>query len=241
MPVADHFLEEDWDLDFKGELYKQEFYATGACAGEGEKKLVVPPWDSSITAELSELRRLKDEERPAHTGDIIREQDSAALITLWYKLLGIESVSNPLTSELLHATMYVAGSVATYFKAQFDRVRPSGLMPDLAPPIPVPRLPSYPGGHATQIRLMALTLAQVLPDRKDTINKSAEEVALNRERAGVNYPSDTVAGWQLAEEMFRIMRDECPLFRKTLARAKNDAPRKSPVDPEVLEKSGLPV
>jgi hypothetical protein len=235
MRLAERFLEKDWDLDFKAELYKQEFYATGACAGQ----LVVPPWDSSITAELSELRRLQDDERPAHIGDIVREQDSAALVTLWYKLLGIGSVSHPRTSELLHATMYLAGSVATYFKAQFHRVRPASLMPDLAPPIPTPRLPSYPGGHATQIHLMALTLAQVMRDRTDAINESANEVARNRERAGVNYHSDTVAGWQLAEAMFRIMVDKCHLFQRTLDEARNDVPWESPAG--LLERSGFRV
>ncbi|SRR6266851_6605865 len=241
MPVSAHFFEKDWDLDFKAELYKQEFYATGACAGGSIKKLVVPPWDRSITAELRDLRRLKDEERPDHIGDIIREQDSAALIKLWYELLGIGRVSHPRTSELLHATMYLAGSVSTYFKAQFDRVRPASLMLDLAPPIPTPRLPAYPGGHATQIYLMSLTLADLMPARADEINERAKRVALNRERAGVNYRSDTVAGRQLAGEMFRILRDECPRFQTTFAQAKNDAPWESPADPDVLEKSGLPV
>jgi hypothetical protein len=241
MSKSAHFVEKDWDLDFKAELYKQEFYATGACAGGSKKTLVVPPWDGSITAELRELRRLKEKERPDYIGDIIREQDSAALIKLWYDLLGIGRVSHPWTSELLHATMYLAGSVATFFKAQFDRVRPASLMPDLAPPIPTPRLPAYPGGHATQIHLMALTLMDVMPDRASEINERANRVALNRERAGVNYPSDTVAGRELAEQMFRILRDECQRFRTTFAQAKNDAPLGSPADPDVLEKSGLPV
>jgi hypothetical protein len=239
MPISAQFLEKDWDLDFKAELYKQEFYATGACGSD--KKLVVPPWDRSIAAELRELRRLKDEERPDHIGDIIREQDSGALIKLWYELLGIGRVSHPRTSELLHATMYLAGSVATYFKAQFDRVRPANLMSDLAPPIPTPRLPAYPGGHATQIHLMSLTLMDLMPDRADEINEHANRVALNRERAGVNYPSDTVAGRELAGQIFRILRDECRRFQTTFAQAKNDAPLGLPADPDVLEKSGLPV
>ena len=241
MPISAQFSAKDWDLDFKAELYKEEFYATGACAVGSDKKLVVPPWNDSITAELRELRRLKDKERPDHIGDIIREQDSAALIKLWYELLGIGRVSHPQTSELLHATMYLAGSVATFFKAQFDRVRPASLMPDLAPPIPTPRLPAYPGGHATQIHLMSLTLMDLMPDRADDINERANRVALNRERAGVNYPSDTLAGRELAEQMFRILKDDCQRFRRTFAQAKNDAPLGSPADPDVLEKSGLPV
>ena len=36
MPISAQFLEKDWDLDFKAELYKEEFYATGAKRAPGE-------------------------------------------------------------------------------------------------------------------------------------------------------------------------------------------------------------
>jgi hypothetical protein len=238
MPVPDRFLWKDWDLDFRAELYKQEFYASSAWADQRDG--LVTPWDGSTAAELEELRRLQKEERGDHVGDIIVEQDGAAMIESWNKVLGIGSVTHPRTSELLHATIYLAGSVATFYKARFHRVRPSSLAPDLTPPIPVPLLPAYPGGHATQIHLMALMLTDLVSARERDIQALAEQVARNRERAGVNYPSDTEAGRKLAKEMFKILKG-CAMFRSTLEQAKEDAPWEPLVDPNLLRASGLPL
>ena len=217
MPVPKTFERKDWDLDFRSELYKHEFYAADAWAKRRDG--LVSLWDDSTRAELHRLRCLKDEERPTHVGDIIREQDGAALVRYWYELLDINSVTHPRTAELLYATMYLAGSVATFFKDRFHRARPVTLAPDLAPPIPTPRLPAYPGGHATQIYLMALTLVHLHPNREKEILQCAEQVARNREVAGVNYPSDTEAGRKLAQDILHLLTSECELFRATLKEA----------------------
>src|SRR4029453_6836290 len=52
--------------------------------------------------------------------------------------------------------------------------------------------------------------------------KKAENVAVNRERAGLHYPSDTAAGKQLAGKIFEILTTECPRFRQTLHKDKRD-------------------
>jgi acid phosphatase (class A) len=212
-------LEKNWDLDFRAELYKQELYATDAWASA--RHGLVDHWDASTTRELEVLRGRRREERTAHIGEIIREQQGPVLIGLWFDLLAIGPTSHPLTTELLHATIYLAGSVATCVKDRFNRVRPSVLAPDLSPPIPVPGLPAYPGGHSTQMHLMARTLRYLVPGRADEITRTADTVAVNRERAGLNYPSDTAAGEQLADHLFEILTRECALFTSTLGGAKN--------------------
>jgi hypothetical protein len=214
------FHRNNWDLDFRAELYKQEFYATDAWAASVRNPMV-GPWNSSTTAELKHLRELKEQERPAHIGEIIREQQGPVMIGLWYDLLEIGPTSHPLTTELLHATIYLAGSVATCLKDSFNRVRPSVLAPDLSPPIPLPGLPAYPGGHATQMYLMGETLAHLFRDRRAQIMAIAENVAVNRERAGLNYRSDTEAGKRLAEGVFQILTSECAMFKSMLEKAES--------------------
>jgi hypothetical protein len=238
-PEPRHFLRKNWDLDLRAELYKQEFYATRAWASNRDQ--LVAPWDSSTTEELKDLRLLKKKERSAHIGEIIREQLGPVMIGAWYERLEINPVSHPQTSELLHATIYLAGSVASYFKARFNRVRPWVLAPDLSPPIPSPGLPAYPGGHAAQIHLMALTLAYLVPDRQGQLMVIADRVAGNRERAGLNYRSDTEAGRKLAEDIFKILMSECAMFRSTLDKAKRDTPWDPPVSPHLLRETSLPV
>jgi hypothetical protein len=130
--------------------------------------------------------------------------------------------------------MYLAGSVATYFKDRFHRARPVTLAPDLTPPIPTPRLPAYPGGHATQIYLMALTLVHLHPNRQQEILQCAKQVAHNREVAGVNYPSDTEAGRKLAQDILDIL-SECELFKSALIEAaEHDGSLEAHVDSRIV-------
>ena len=214
------FLREDWDLDFRAELYKEEFYATKAWASASTRDALVGRWNRSTTEELRQLREDRKPERLEHIGEIVTEQQSLVMVGLWYDLLRIGPQSHPLTSELLHATIHLGGSVAGYFKDRFNRVRPWVLAPELFPPIPSPGLPAYPGGHSTQIFLMARTLLYLVPDKATEIMEIAKRVAANRERAGLNYPSDTDAGKELADRVFEILTSECEKFISLLEEAK---------------------
>jgi hypothetical protein len=169
MPDPLHFLRKDWDLDLRAELYKEEFYRTP----EWSKDLV-DRWDSSTRDELAVLRRRKNEERARHLGEIIREQQGPVMIGYWYDALRFAPKARPLTSELLYGSIYLAGSVATYTKSLFNRVRPWVLAPDLSPPLPsLPGHPSYPSGHSTQMHLMALVLAHLAPASRDQLTAIA--------------------------------------------------------------------
>jgi hypothetical protein len=214
MATPTEFLLKDWNLDLRAELYKREFYMTRTWMYERDR--MVHPWADRITDELAALRHLKEVERQDHLGHIVREQYLDVLVGYWFDLLEIGPRSHFRTTELLRATISLAGSVSTYFKARFNRVRPAAIGPDLAPPIPSPRLPAYPSGHATQAHLMARTLAHLAPAKSKPIMDLAADIARNRERAGLNYPSDTVAGEDLARQVFDVLTDECVLFRSTL-------------------------
>ena len=214
------FLRKDWDLDLRAELYKEEFYTTKAWASASRRDALVSPWNRGTTEELRHLREDRKPERLEHIGEIVTEQQSLVMVGLWYDLLGIGPQSRPLSSELLHATIHLGGSVAGYFKDRFNRVRPWVLAPELFPPIPSPGLPAYPGGHSTQVYLMARTLQYLMPDKTTEITSIADRVAANRERAGLNYRSDTEAGKELADRVFEILTSECEQFMSLLEEAK---------------------
>lgn len=237
-----HFDPKLWDPNFRAELYQAEFFATDAWA-DGRDRLV-PAWDSSIATELAHLRGLKEHERPGHAGEIVRELQVPVIIGYWYDLLKIGPESHRLTTELLHASIYLAGAASTYIKRRFNRARPWVLAPDLLPPSQLlPGLPAYPGGHSAQVYLMAHVLTSLVPGevRKNKIKNVAYNVALNRERGGFNYPSDTAAGKQLASRIFGIlMTKECPLFRATLKEAAKEWRLAASPYRNYLEKSGLP-
>lgn len=241
-PIPSTFLRKDWDLDFRAELYKEEFYTTAAWARQRDD--LVAPWKGSTREELKELLALKEPERGApgkgstreepkellalkkaerteHMGEIIREQQGSVLIAYCHSQLKFSAVDRPLTAELLHAAIYLAGSAVMYSKARFNRVRPWVLAPDLSPPIPLPGQPSYPGGHSTQMHLLALMLAELSPPDEQSLLSMAGNVARNRERAGLNYRSDTEAGQALAKRIWTILRSDCPMFASTLDKARD--------------------
>jgi hypothetical protein len=217
--IPSTFVFNDWNLDLRAELYKEEFFRTSAwmTARDGW----VAHWTGSTRAELAELRGSRMAERSKHIGEIVSEHQSDVLIGYWNDKLKFGPTTHWFTSELVHASLHLAGSVAMYFKDRFRRVRPWVLAPQLSPPIlPLPGHPAYPGGHSTQMYLMARILED-LSGEKDLMTV-AREVAVNRERAGLNYPSDTQAGRHLADRMFDVLTTKCELFRLTLERAKDE-------------------
>jgi len=221
MTATATFPRQNWDLDLRAELYKQELYATSAWRSERDDW--VTPWDDGRPAkELTDLLGLM-KERPACLGSVIRERQSRVLIGYWYDWLGFGPKTHPLTDELVHASVHVAGSVAMYFKMKFQRVRPWVLEPRLAPPIvPLPGHPAYPSGHSTQMHLTAHTLAYLVPGGlPDELMERIGSVALNRERAGLNYRSDTEAGRVLAQRLIDTLTTQCRNFASNLATARD--------------------
>ena len=57
--------------------------------------------------------------------------------------------------------------------------------------------------------LLSLFLAEAAPYYRDDLYWLAERVALNRERAGVHYPSDTAAGKFIAEQCLATIKAKC--------------------------------
>src|SRR5262249_47708805 len=138
----------------------------------------------------------------------------------WFSTLGFSPATHPLTTELVVACFHVALSAVMHFKDRFSRVRPWDLA-DLNPPIDKPKHPADPSGHSTQLHWMALLLAELVPDKRRELRRTAKRVAVNGDRAGVHSPSDTTAGQILAERLFRILTTDCALFKSTLEEARN--------------------
>jgi hypothetical protein len=97
-----------------------------------------------------------------------------------------------------------------FFKRYFARARPYHYLPKLvpatnAPVIGRPPHPAYPSGHATMSFLYAHLCAECIPKGKDAFFRLATRISLNRELAGVHFPSDTQAGIVLGRQLFEIM------------------------------------
>ena len=78
---------------------------------------------------------------------------------------------------------------------------------------------SYPSGHATAGYLMALTLIDMFPDKRDAILARAQEYANNRLVCGVHFPSDIAASRLVAYSVHAIMANK-PQYQQELAAAR---------------------
>jgi acid phosphatase (class A) len=80
-------------------------------------------------------------------------------------------------------------------KNTWKRPRPHILYPDLVKPVvPLSKSGSYPSGHTTIGTLMAIVLADMLPEKRDAIMARGWEFGWNRVVGGIHYPTDIEAG-----------------------------------------------
>ncbi len=147
-------------------------------------------------------------------------------------LLCFSRSSHPCTAYLLDGILRIAQFVVMYYKAEFQRPRPSQLAPALLPPIAVPAHASYPSGHATEAYSVQLCLTEVLrragvvpsvTGPNSPLLRLAQRIARNREVLGLHYPSDSEAGRKLANETFKMANsDNCPKLKGLIEAAANE-------------------
>jgi hypothetical protein len=120
--------------------------------------------------------------------------------------------SRPATVYLCTVALRIASFQVMHYKSKYNRVRPSRLSPRLLPPIEPPGHAAFPSGHATQARLIALCLEQVMPGAiipaapdQGPLRQMADRIARNREVLGLHYRTDSAAGQRLANETFNLM------------------------------------
>lgn len=148
-----------------------------------------------------------ENDRAAYLPEILAQHENAPFY--WISQLGMTDGSKPKSMLLMQMAMRIGEMVAIYYKAKFQRVRPSAICPGLSPPFGPPGHPAFPSGHALQGWLITEALMEATrpPKEKASIFKDqlkwlGKRVAVNRERAGLHYPSDSLAGRYLAEQIF---------------------------------------
>jgi membrane-associated phospholipid phosphatase len=164
-----------------------------------------PPDAAATRSELDQVRAMADQ-RDALALDQIAFWDTGAPSYRWNELAVTESLKHNLNSNYatrVLALMHVALSdamVATWdAKYAYQRPRPSDVDPSLVTTLTTPASPSYPSEHAAAAAAASAVLAYVFPDDAQLFASKADEVNRSRVIAGVQYPSDMVAGQELGQ------------------------------------------
>ena len=129
------------------------------------------------------------------------------------------STNLPLTTAFFEKVQLDAETVTDLGKDHFQRPRPFMTDPSLANGTKLEKSFSYPSGHSTESMVLALVLADLLPDKHDDIVAHARLMGWHRVQNARHYPSDIFAGRTLAQNIARSFKDNAE-FAKEFAAAK---------------------
>lgn len=166
----------------------------------------IPPAYSNDSSETQEELRVlhyyADHLRtPEQIEKIILEQQGSSDLVFG---LGADVPANVLYAVSL-VRSYVTNDAAHFIyraKGEYKRARPTQLDPELSLVIPVPGSPAYPSGHATIAWLGGRTFSYIDPANQSDYMRYAGDVGMRRAISGIHYPSDSVAGRILADQIF---------------------------------------
>lgn len=168
-----------------------------------------PPPDAKATqAELKTLLSLQGERDPAAIRQI-NYWNAGAPGYHWQatieQLYGGFPPAWVRAKALVNVAVYDATIAAWDAKYTYRRARPSAQQTGLTPYLPSPDSPSYPCEQSVAAGAAATVLAYLFPAKADSIRQLADEVGRSRMLAGVAYPSDVKAGFELGERVAKAV------------------------------------
>ena len=172
-----------------------------------------PPDVSGTAAEIEQLQQLAAQ-RDADALDQIAFWDTGAPSYRWNEIAMSEALKHNLnslfgyrTAALVHVAIADAMIATWDAKYAYQRPRPSDLDPTLVTALPNPLSPSYPSEYAAAAGAASAVLAYLFPDDAQLFADKADQAVRSRLLAGVEYPSDVVAGRELGRAVAALAID----------------------------------
>ncbi len=181
-----------------------------------------PPSSTSETTatELLELHRIESRRTPEQAAHAMADDKDESIFIFRAQIGDVLTTARlPLTVALSLRVKNDESISSTPAKEGFKRVRPYNLDQTLHPVCTTKtKNDSYPSGHTTVGYLMALTLIDMVPEKRDVILERADDYAHNRLVCGVHYASDLQASKLLAYSIHAVMANDAQ-YRRELAGA----------------------
>ena len=194
-------------------------------AAETHSFLILPtPADAQsdkTRAELAELHRYEGARTEAQKVAAMAD-DKNETIFLFQQQFGdwFNAQALPLTAAFGVRVKNDEGINTAAAKEGFARVRPYNQDHSLHPVcVTKTRDDSYPSGHATTGYLMALTLIDMAPEKRDVLLARADDYANNRLVCGVHFRSDVEASKLVAYTIHAVMASK-PQYQQEMAVAR---------------------
>lgn len=124
----------------------------------------------------------------------------------WYSMVGNlwptdTSYNGALANLLVNVAIYDATVAAWNTKYAYNRVRPFAADKRINALIPKPVSPSYPCEHSVAAGAAVTIISHFYPSLADSVKRMAQRLMDSRVAAGVAFPSDTRAGFELGKKI----------------------------------------
>ncbi len=174
-------------------------------------RLPAPPDKAATKAEIKQLKDLAAK-RDSTAPDQIAFWDTGSPSYRWNEIAVNEALMNNLAHNLaardlalVHVAIYDALVAAWDTKYTYNRPRPSEFDSSLSTVLANPRSPAYPSEHAVVTGAASNVLAYIFPEDAQSFTDSANEAIQSRLLAGVDYPSDVIAGLELGRKVAALV------------------------------------
>jgi acid phosphatase (class A) len=189
--------------------------------------LILPPpparGSATSAAELTELHRIESVRTPAQVTQA-EADDHEEDIFIFKTVLGPHFTAEalPITAALSAHVRKDEAAASSPLKSIYRRPRPYQVDSTLHPVCPLnPEPTSYPSGHSLSGYLLAFTLVQLVPEKRQEIFARVDEYVHNRLICGVHYASDTEASRRVAYVIFGSLVAS-PRFQQDLIAAREE-------------------
>jgi membrane-associated phospholipid phosphatase len=188
-------------LIFAGGLHAQGTWKTWFIEPVKDYRLNEPPSKNEISEVLLMQKRLDS----AAMQEIVYWNTGAPGYrwqNIMYKLWMADTTYNGSLAYMLLGTATYDATVAAWdTKYAYNRPRPFTMDERIKALVVKPESPSYPCEHSVAAGVAAGLISHFYPFMADSVNKLAQQVMLSRVAAGVVFPSDTRAGFELGKKI----------------------------------------
>jgi acid phosphatase (class A) len=159
--------------------------------------LLAPPPALGSTEEAADLAAVERAEKDRSAQDAVdAEADHQRSVFRFAEVMGPGFAPDklPFATKFFKKVYSDQGKIIDETKQYFSRPRPFIVDSRLMPMVYPSATPSYPSGHTSFAYVMAIILADMVPEKATAIFNRAASYGYNRVVAGAHFPTDVEAG-----------------------------------------------